>query len=284
MTAEAHARSTRRHRVPQVAWRSTGTAAATPLVLINGFSASAIGWPRAWIKQLAEHTRVITVDNRGGGWSRSADVPFTIGDMAGDVVDVLNDAEVESAVLLGLSMGGMIAQQVAIDAPDRVDGLVLVATRPPSPRFKRPSLATASAFVRPVMPGESLHRYFRRLWAQAAGPGFASAHPEVIEELVEQTIELPTPRSMLIHQIRAMSGWGHAERMTRIAVPTVVVHGECDGFSPIANGEAIAELIAGARLERLPGVGHLIPCEAPDRLAEIALELCVRERGAALSA
>ena len=283
MSARGAAGATRRRRRPQVAWRSTGTAAATPLVLINGFSASAIAWPRTWVKQLAEQTRVITVDNRGSGWSRSADVPFTIGDMAGDVVDVLDDAEIECAVLLGLSMGGMIAQQVAIDAPSRVAGLALVATRPPSPRFKRPSLATASSFVRPVLPGESLHDYFGRLWTRAAAPGFADAHPEAIEELVEQTIELPTPRTMLIHQIRAMSGWGHAERTRGITAPTVVVHGECDRFSPIANGEAIAELIPGAELERLPGVGHLIPCEAPDRLAAIALELCALDPRAAPS-
>jgi pimeloyl-ACP methyl ester carboxylesterase len=282
MSALSPAATTRRPRRPQVAWRSKGTssATATPLVLINGFGAAAIGWPRTWVKQLAEQTRVITVDNRGGGWSRSANVPFTIADMAGDVIDVLDDAEIDRAVILGLSMGGMIAQQVAIDAPDRVAGLVLVGTRPPSPRFERPSLATALAFVRPVMPGESLHVYFRRLWSGAAAPGFADTHPAVIEELVEQTVELPTPRAMLVHQIRAMSAWGHAERLTQITAATIVVHGECDRFSAIANGEAIAELIPGARLERLAGIGHLVPCEAPDRLAELALDLCVVDRSA----
>ena len=187
--------ATRRARQPQIAWRSKGTGTATPLVLVNGFGASAIAWPRAWVRQLAAHTRVITVDNRGGGWSRSADVPFTIADMAGDIVDVLDDTEIDRAVVLGLSMGGMIAQQVAIDAPDRVAGLVLVATRPPSPRFRQPGLSTAFAFMRPVMPGESLHHYFRRLWSSAAAPGFPEAHPEAIEEFVEQTIELPHPTS-----------------------------------------------------------------------------------------
>ncbi len=271
--------ATRRARQPQIAWRSKGTGTATPLVLVNGFGASAIAWPRAWVRQLAAHTRVITVDNRGGGWSRSADVPFTIADMAGDIVDVLDDTEIDRAVVLGLSMGGMIAQQVAIDAPDRVAGLVLVATRPPSPRFRQPGLSTAFAFMRPVMPGESLHHYFRRLWSSAAAPGFPEAHPEAIEEFVEQTIELPTPRAMLVHQMRAMSGWGHAERITRIAAPTIVVHGELDRYAPIVNGEAIAELIPGARLERLIGVGHLVPYEAPDRLAELVLELCVPDQG-----
>ena len=273
MSAPATTAVLRRPRQPQVAWRSKGSLSAPPLVLVNGFAASANAWPRSWIKQLSEHTRVITLDNRGGGWSRSADVPFTIEDMAGDVLDVLDDAEIGRAVVLGLSMGGMIAQQVALDAPDRVAGLVLVATRPPSPRFQRPELGTAVAFVRPVMPGESLRDYFRRLWSSAAAPGFAEAHPDAIEEFVEQTVELPTPRGMLVHQMRAMSGWGHAERISQITAPTSVVHGECDRFAPIVNGEAIAELIPGARLERLPGVGHLVPCEAPDRLADLVLEL-----------
>jgi pimeloyl-ACP methyl ester carboxylesterase len=196
--------------------------------------------------------------------------------MAADVVDVLDDAEVESAVLMGISMGGMIAQEVALAHPERADALALVATRPPIPRFTPPPARSALSLSRPLMPGESFRAYTRKLWTAAAAPGFAERHPEVIEELVAQTVERPTPRASLLAQLRAMSGWGHAERLTGLSLPTTVIHGEEDRFAPIANAEALHELIPDSRLLRLEGVGHLVPYEAPELLRVQLLELVAR--------
>jgi 3-oxoadipate enol-lactonase len=261
-----------RPRRPQVFWRARGAGPHT-LVLINGYAASAIAWPRQWIGGLAEDVRVITLDNRGSGWSRLAPAPFTIEDMAEDVVDVLDDAEVEGAVVMGISMGGMIAQQVALSAPERVDGLALVATRPPIPRFTQPMASSIIALTRPLLPGESFRAYTRRLWSAAAAPGFAERRPEVIEELIDQTVERPTPRGPMLQQLRAMSGWAHAERLATLRVPTTIVHGKEDRFAPIANAESLYDLIPSANLLRLDGVGHLVPYEAPGVLREQLLAL-----------
>jgi 3-oxoadipate enol-lactonase len=257
-----------RLRPPQISWTSRGSGPST-LVLINGYGASSLAWPRHWLRELASQQRVITPDNRGSGYSRSVDVPFTISDMAADVAAVLDDAEVSRATVLGLSMGGMVAQELAIGWPDRVAALALVATRPPVPAFRRPDLGASLALTRPVMPGETLRDFFTQLWIKASAPGFADSHPAVIAELVDQTLERPTPRMMLVQQMRAMSGWGHSDRLKHLDVPTLVVHGELDRFAPPANGRALAELIPGARLERLAGVGHLVPQEAPERLLEL---------------
>jgi len=270
-------------RRPQVIWRSRGASATTTgtVVLINGYGASGMAWPREWLATLAADLRVITLDNRGSGWSRSADAPFTMEDLANDVVDVLDDAEVDQAVIAGLSMGGMIAQEVALRAPKRVTGLALVGTRPPAPRFVQPGGAAALALVRPLLPGETLKGFYRRLWTAAAAPGFAGRHPELIQELVDQTVERPTPRAMLLYQMRAMTGWGHAERLEELTTPTVVVHGELDTFAPVANGRALAALIPGARLELLPDVGHLVPLEAPEALSAVLRELATGDAPAA---
>lgn len=265
---------------PQVRWRSRGSGTMT-VVLINGFGASSIGWPREWVRTLADDARVIMPDNRGSGWSQAVEAPFTVRDMADDVIDVLDDAEVERAVLMGLSMGGMIAQEVALAAPERVAALCLVGTRPPAPKFTPPSASAAFALMRPLLPWDSLSNFYRRLWTAAAAPGFAERHPDRIEELVSQCIERPTPRAMLTNQMRALVAWGHAERLTRIAAPTVVVHGERDLFAPSANAAALAELIPGARLTLLADVGHLVPLEAPDRLGELLLDLAAGARPAA---
>jgi pimeloyl-ACP methyl ester carboxylesterase len=263
----------RRARRPKVFWLAHGTGPS--LVLINGYSASALAWPRAWTRSLERRFRLITLDNRGSGWSRFAEAPFTIGDLADDVADVLEAAEIPRATVLGLSMGGMIAQELALRRPELVTGLLLAATRPPVPSFHAPPIASAWHLVRPPGRGESLERYFRGLWTAAAAPGFAEAHPEEIEELVSQTLERPTPRTMLLHQLRAMSGWAHAERLAQLGMPTVIVHGEADTFSPPANGRALARLIPDARHVPLEGVGHLLAHEARDvldaRLEELAL-------------
>ena len=97
---------------------------------------------------------------------------------------------------------------------------------------------------------------------------------------MSQCVERPTPRAMLTNQMRALMAWGHAERLARIAAPTVVVHGERDLFSPSANAVALAELIPGARLELLADVGHLVPLEAPERLGELLLDLAAGARPA----
>jgi 3-oxoadipate enol-lactonase len=102
---------------PAVHWRTSGRGPA--LVLLNGWSASGLAWPRSWIRRLGASFRVIRVDNRGSGWSRHAPTPFTMADLADDVADVLDAEGVERATVLGLSMGGMIAQELALRAPDR---------------------------------------------------------------------------------------------------------------------------------------------------------------------
>src|SRR5205814_6555021 len=156
--------------------------------------------------------RVIRIDNRGSGYSRFAATPFTMADLADDVADVFDAANAERATVLGMSMGGMIAQEFAFRHPDRLAGLVLTATRPPAPIYAAPKASNELLeLLTPPRRDETLADYFTRLWTAATGPGFAEREPDAIAELVEQVVERPTPRVMLLHQLRAVNGWGHAE-------------------------------------------------------------------------
>lgn len=247
-------------------WRARGEGPA--LVLLNGYGAAGTAWPTGWVEQLEGRHRVIAPDLRGTGWSRSVRVPFTVEDLADDVVRVLDELELDRATVLGLSMGGMVAQEVALAAADRVAGLVLVATRPPVPRFVRPRLGATLRLALPPLPGTSLTAYYRDLWSAAAAPGFVDRRPDLIDELVQQTLDRPTPQAMLRHQLGAMMAWGHAERLQRLVAPTAIVHGTADRFAPVANGRALAELIPAARYDEAEGVGHLVPLEAPERIDE----------------
>lgn len=257
-------------------WSARGTGPG--LVLLNGYGASGSVWPRGWLTSLRARFQVVTPDVRGGGWSRFAEVPFTIADLAGDVVRVLDAAGIDRAVVLGLSMGGMVAQETALTASHRVTGLVLAATRPPLPEFSFPPLSSSVAFLRGPGAEQGLAAFQRRLWTSATAPGFADRNSDLLDELVEQSVARPTPRSLLVHQLRAMTGWGHAERLATLDVPTAVVHGVEDRFSRPENGRALARLIPGATLTELPDAGHLLPLEAPDALITAIDE--VRDRAA----
>ena len=263
-------------------WRAGGSGPA--LILLNGWSASGLAWPSAWVHDLKGSFRVIRIDNRGSGWSRFAEIPFTMADLAADVIDVMDDAGVDSATIFGLSMGGMIAQETAMRAPERVTGLVLAATAPPMPGYKPKSGSTlAMSLVRPPGYRESLDRYFRKLWASATAEGFAERNPELMDELVGQIVERPTPRSLLMHQLRAVVGWGRVERLERITAATVVVHGSEDNLMDIRAGRRLAELIPGSRFVELEGVGHLIAHEAPEVATKLIKEVS-SEKKAAVSA
>ena len=254
---------------PEIYWRESGR--GPTLVLINGWSASGLAWPRAWIRQLERDYRVIRVDNRGSGYSRFAPTPFTMADLADDIAAVLDEVDTASAIVAGMSMGGMIAQEFAVAHHDRLAGLVLMATRPPAPAYAPPTTTTGLTLdlLAPPRGHETLNNYFTRVWTLSTGPGFAEREPEAIAELAAQVASRPTPRSMLVHQLRAVNGWGHAERLRGITAPTAIVHGTEDRMVEPVNGRRLAALVPGAEFFELQGVGHLPPHEAPDKVREI---------------
>jgi 3-oxoadipate enol-lactonase len=258
----------RRPAKPEIYWRHGGRGPA--LVLINGWSASGLAWPRTWVRALERDFRVIRVDNRGSGYSRFAQMPFTLPDLADDVAAVLDELETDRAMVAGMSMGGMIAQEFALRQSSRLAGLVLIATRPPAPAYAIPKASGLMLdLLAPPRRDETLETYFSRLWTTATGTGFAEREPESIAELVAQIVARPTPRAMLMQQLRAVNGWGHAERLRRITAPTAIVHGAEDRMIDVVNGRRLAALIPGSRYFELEGVGHLPPLEAPDRLLQV---------------
>lgn len=240
-----------------------------PLLLLNGFTAGGGVWPTAWLKDLMTRYTVIRPDNRGSGWSRTAPRPFSIADLADDAHAVLRHCDVDCARVLGLSMGGMIAQELALRHPSAVDHLVLVATRPPSPASVQSPSRLLLDSLRGPRRGQTLADYYGAIWARFAAPGFAEEHPDLLTEVVSQVVRRPTPRRGLLDQSRAMLGWSGPRRLRDIQVRTDVVHGTLDPLTPVENSRRLAALIPRAQLHELAGVGHLVPQEAGRQLTEI---------------
>lgn len=254
-------------RPPTAHWHQGGDGPA--LLLVNGWTASGLVWPSEWLRRLESAFFVVRVDNRGTGWSRTAPAPFTIADLADDARDVLRACGVERATVLGLSMGGMIAQELAIRHPEVVERLVLVGTAPPVPDRLMPDPAPFAEALRRPPAGTDLRAHFERLWSSYTGPEFAEGHPELLDELVTQVLRRVTPRKQTLDQVRAISSWHGASRLRRLVVPTTVVHGNRDPLMPVGNGMRLARLIPGADYRELPGVGHLVPHEAGSELLDV---------------
>jgi pimeloyl-ACP methyl ester carboxylesterase len=248
-------------------WHTGGS--GPPVLLLNGWSASGLMWPSAFVGRLEARFRVVRVDNRGSGYSRCAPMPASIATMADDAATVLRAVTDEPAVVAGLSMGGMIAQELALRHPDRVRALVLVGTRPPAPIHLQVPGDVIVRLLRRPEPGETVGEFLETTWATLCGPGFAAAHPVLMDELVAQIVARPTPRASTFRQMSAIAAWHGHRRLAGIACPTTVVHGDVDPLMPVGNGMRLARLIPGARYVELAGVGHLPPLEAGDALAEV---------------
>jgi pimeloyl-ACP methyl ester carboxylesterase len=253
------------HRTrPVVHWHRSGN--GPPLLLLNGWTASGLAWPEAWLRRLEESYDVIRIDNRGTGWSRSARSPFTIADLADDARDVLDASDIDLAAVLGISMGGMIAQELAIRHNQTVDKLVLVATRPPTPAHTPMSRDALRLTMRRPPPDRPLREFLITTWAQTTGNGFAAAHPEIFDELGDQIMRRITLQSGRINQTRAIMSWHGPQRLRRIIAPTTIVHGDQDPLIAVDNGRRLAQLIPAARYVELTAVGHLVAHEAGDTL------------------
>ncbi len=242
-----------------------------PLLVLNGWSASGLIWPERWLEHLARSFRLVIVCNRGTGYSDAVSEQFTMVDLADDALAVLDDLGVSTAHVFGMSMGGMIAQTIVVEQPERVRGLVLCSTAPGGPEMVQASPEVMLRLITPA-PGTSPDELVGGVWRRIVSPGFGEREPEVMDLLVAAVAARPTPVSVILLQWQAMSGFAVFDRLAGVRAPTLVLHGDVDPLIPFPNGVMIADRIPGARFEAYPGVGHLIPWEVMDRSAELIEE------------
>jgi len=247
-------------------WESTG--AGAPVLLVMGLGMNATGWWRTVPVLTGAGLRVLTFDNRGVGRSGRPPGPYSIDSMADDAVAVLDAAGEPAAHVYGISLGGMIAQRIALRHPDRVHRLVLGASTPGGPRAIAADGDT-QAFLRrrAEMPAEEA------VWASVPynyAPATRREHGQRIAEDIEQRLRFPIEPAPYAAQLAAALGHDAHAELGAIDAPTLVLHGTEDRLLPPANGELLAAGIPGARVERLPGAAHLYFTDAPGADAAVA--------------
>lgn len=242
--------------------------AGPPLLMINGLAASAYLWPRRWLEVLESRFRVVRVSNRGTGHTH-APGPFGIADLAVDALAVLDAAGFDHSHVFGYSMGGMVAQTLALEAPERVRRLVLCSTSSHGVGTTHPDFAKALG----DMVSEGTTRAMAgSLFPILAADGFIDDHPEVVAELAEGWQQAPTPFATTLAQLQAAAGFDTRPRLGEIGAATLVVHGSDDRLIVHEAGPALASGIPDARFESFEGVGHLLPFETGRRGVEVVLD------------
>jgi pimeloyl-ACP methyl ester carboxylesterase len=246
-----------------------GTESGTPVVLIMGLGGDTTAWPFQ-LAALAPRHRVLVLDNRGAGRSDAPDVPYTTRGMAADLLGLLDGLGVERAHLLGLSLGGAIAQEAVLAAPERFVSLQLHATwAGPHPYFH--ALVNAVRLARVQFGAEG---FYRALSVWLFTPECFATQPELVELVVERATHHPhpTPVHAYLRQTDAILGHDARDRLHLIRCPTLVAVGTEDLITPPVLSDELAHKIPGARLTHLPGVGHGALWEAPDAFNRICLD------------
>jgi pimeloyl-ACP methyl ester carboxylesterase len=232
-----------------------------PLVLISGLSQPAARWHRV-VPLLVDDFEVVTLDNRETGRTGPSPTEFALADCAWDVLDLMTDLGHERFFLAAASMGGMIGQELMAAAPDRVRAAVLMATHGGTP-------AAVPGDLDPIMPrGDTPEEIARNLWAALSAPGFAEAHPDVIEEEVRISLDQPTPVEGFMRQVQAIVAYDMGDRLVGTPVPVVVVHGRQDPLIPYENGACLAQQLR-AELVTLEDTGHCVEFERPEEVVSI---------------
>jgi pimeloyl-ACP methyl ester carboxylesterase len=229
-----------------------------PLLLVTGFAISAAVFEPV-LERYAERFDCIVYDNRGAGRTRAPRRLASMPGLAADAAGLLDALDVPSAHVLGISMGGMVAQELALRFPQRVRGLILGGTSPGGPRAARPALGELAAL------GSALAAR-RRDWLAHAlfSPEFRSGHPAEVARLLEPFARhRPPPDGVLAHWWASVYHDTTA-RLGRIQAPTLVMHGERDTLAPVANARLLAARIPDAELALVPGAGHAYALERPE--------------------
>jgi 3-oxoadipate enol-lactonase len=241
-----------------------------PLLLIMGMSGTKHHWGDSLLEQLRRDFDTIVYDHRDAGDSTRTSQPFTIADLAEDAAGLLTALDLDSAHLMGISMGGMIAQELALAHPDRLRSLTLGCTYCGGEGSALASEGVMRKLAEAMSSGDR-ERAIRASWEVNVSPTFAADEAAWARFLATGT-RYGLPIEVIMRQMQAITGHDTSARLSQVGIPTLVIHGTLDQLLPVQNGHMIAELLADSRLEIYEDVGHMFFLEQPERTARLLRE------------
>jgi 3-oxoadipate enol-lactonase len=241
-----------------------------PLLLIMGMSGTKHHWGESLLEELRRDFDTIVYDHRDAGDSTRTGGPFTIAELAGDAAGLLTALEIDSAHAMGISMGGMIAQELVLAHPERLRSLTLGCTYCGGEGSALAGEGVMRKLAEAMSSGDR-ERAVRASWEVNVSASFA-ANEEAWARFRATGMRYGLPVEVIMRQMQAIVGHDTSARLAQVHTPTQVVHGTVDQLLPVRNGHMIAGLIPDARLEIFDGVGHMFFLEKPERTAELVRE------------
>jgi pimeloyl-ACP methyl ester carboxylesterase len=244
--------------------------AGQPLLLLQGLGGNSLHWGEGFLSALEDEFELVLYDHRGAGRSGPLAGGCTIAALAGDAAGLLDALAIGSAHVFGISMGGMVAQELALAHPERVRTLTLGCTFPGGPEAKMTDMAVVGMLAEALLSGDG-ERALRAGYDVMIAPEYA-ADPANYALYAEVAAQYQAPIPVLMAQLQAIGGHDTSARLAGIQAPTLVLHGTADRLLEPVNGELLARLVPGARLELLEGAGHMFFWEQPARSAQLVRE------------
>ncbi len=247
-----------------------GPPEAPPIVLIGGWASYRWIWFRQ-VPAFKSKYRCIVFDNRGAGRSSKPDHRYTIQMFADDTVGLMDALEIGDAHILGISMGGLIAQQIAISYPERTRSLIVVSSHFGGPNQIRMDDRTMALLI--ALPTETITKEQAREMRYKAtfSPDFIQANRAVLEQIDKWAEKYPTPVFAQVHQSNAVGEFNSESQLKQISTPTLVIHGDRDLAVPTKNGEMIASKIPNSHLVLIEGGSHFSIIERYREFNEAAI-------------
>jgi len=245
-----------------------------PLLLIAGLGYGLWYWHKL-AAELSDHYQVIVFDNRGAGKSSQPEGPYSVPMMAADTAGLLDGLGLKQAAVLGHSLGGFIAQELAVNHPDLVGKLILASTNHGGMKVIP---VTQEALEVMTSRGGDPVELVKRGIEIACAPGFIEKNPKVVKELIDYRFTNPVPSDQYHAQVAAGAGTAAFsdaqvdERMASIKVPTLILSGKYDRVVPPGNADMMAEKISQAKVVLIPDTGHMFPIENPTAAADVLKE------------
>jgi pimeloyl-ACP methyl ester carboxylesterase len=242
-----------------------------PLLAIMGMSGTALHWGEPFLAELRESFDVIVYDHRGVGESSHLDGELRIAQLAEDAHGLLAALGIDAAHVLGISMGGMVAQELALAHPESVLTLTLGCTYCGGEGSAHAAPEVIQRLFEAMSSGDR-ERAIRAGWEINVSAQKA-AEEDAYATFLEIAQRRPVAVPVVMAQAQAILAHDTRERLERLTMPTLVIHGTEDQMLPVQNGRLIASLIPDAQLEIFDGVGHLFFWEQPERSAELIRKL-----------
>ena len=238
-----------------------------PLILINGLTGDTRQW-KPLVDRIKTSFQVISYDMRCAGQSDKPDKPFSIEDLTNEVYSLIQHLKYGKVLVLGFSMGGMIAMNLALKHPDSILKIFLVST---APSLKKPhplSCNTMDMLRRTDVSPELLTQVYKSIF----GPKYRETIS--IDDFINFRMndDNPQPAFAYLQQLRTLESCNLCEEVEKISVPAIIIAGEKDKLIPFENSIWLNNHLIDSKLYTYRGIGHMLPLEAPDKLADVLVE------------